>query len=81
MAEIISQVFEIDRKLTREEIDSLRECNIINAGGLPGDYRYHLHIDPITDELKKDLETRLGLRFVERRVYENKSKFPRGEGY
>ena len=55
MAEIISQVFEIDRKLTREEIDSLRECNIINAGGLPGDYRYHLHIDPITDELKKDL--------------------------
>ena len=81
MTEIISQVFEIDRKLTREEMSSLREYNIIDAGGLPEDYRYHLHIDPITDELKKDLEARLGLRFVERRVYENKSKFPRGEGY
>lgn len=78
MKELISQVFTIEKKLTPEDFASLKEFNIIDAGGVPEEsYEYHLHIDTIGEELKANLEKRFGLRFVETREYKIEEKFPR----
>ncbi|MBI2105231.1 hypothetical protein HYT56_00160 [Candidatus Woesearchaeota archaeon] len=76
MEKIISQIFKSDRKLTKEEIDSLKGYNVIDAGGVLGVYsNYHLHVDSLTDSEKSELKERLGLEFIETRVYGIEDKF------
>jgi len=75
----IHQVFRINRKLTREELASLEVYNIIDAGGLPEDYYYHLKLDEISPAEKEVLEARFSLRFKETIEYKLESRFPTHE--
>ena len=76
MPEITSQIFRIEKKLTPEEISSLEVFNIVDMGGLPKDYFYHLRVEEVSDDAKKVLEEKFGLRFVETRIYNVDNRYP-----